>query len=91
MGVATNQVRSLDYTSLLKRLSGLKYSADREHNHKLMDSLFQTEYQGKSAPSGPWVKIPEWKFDLEDASETVEQLLAIPDGDLWVVAGIDNR
>ena len=90
LGVATNQFRSLDYASLLKRLSGLKYSADREHNHKLLDSFFQAEYKGKSAPPGPWVKVPEWKFDLEDASETFEQLLAIPDGDPWVDAAKDN-
>ena len=90
LGVATHQFRSLDSTSLLERLSGLKYSADREHNHKLMDFFFQAEYLGESAPLGPWVKIPEWKFDLEDASETVEQLLAIPGGDPWVDAAKDN-
>ena len=88
LGVATNQFRSLDYTSLLKRLSGLKYSADREHNHE-PGQFFQAEYQGKSA-SRSMGQGPEWKFDSEDASETFEQLLAIPDGDPWVDAAKDN-
>ena len=90
LGVATNQFRSLDSSSLLKRLSGLKYSADREHNDRLLDSFFHGEYQGESAPAGPWLKVPDWKFDLEDPSETVEQLLAIPDGDPWVDTAKDN-
>ena len=90
LGIATHQFRSLDFASLLERLSGLKYSADREHNNRLVNSFFQVEYQGESASSGPWIKVPEWKFDLEDAAETVEQLLAIPDGDPWVDAAKDN-
>ena len=90
LGVATNQFSSLDFSSLLKRLSGLKYSAYREDNNRLLESFFQGDYQGASAPSGPWLKVPEWKFDLENASETVEQLLAIPDGDPWVDAAKDN-
>ena len=90
LGVATHQFRSLDSTGLLKRLSGLKCTADREHNSRLLDYFFREEYRGESAPPGLWNKVPEWKFDLEDASETVEQLLEIPDGDPWIDAAKDN-